>query len=161
MEFVHVELKRDTWMGPDRKVKNPEDAIKEVKRLIENMDREMLISINLAADGSVINASICSIGTINQSMVSTSEIFRTALVSGAANIILVHNHPSGSVKASQDDLKATRRCAIAGKMLNIILLDHIIIGSNDKLYSLAENYSSCFEASKNEIEKLLMTERVS
>ena len=162
MEFVHVELKRDTWMDPGKKVLHPEDAVEEVKRLIGDLDREMLISIHLATDGSVINASVCSIGSINQSIVSLAEIFRTGLVTGAAAFLLVHNHPRGTMTPSKEDLEVTRKCAITGRIMNFHLLDHIIIGSKNQCCSLLKEYPSYFETDIHDFEnyeKLLIAER--
>ena len=64
MEFVHVELKRDTWVYPEMKVETPYDAVKAVKELLQDMDREIVVCINMAASGRVINASVCSVGAI-------------------------------------------------------------------------------------------------
>lgn len=73
---------------------------------------------------------ILSIGTVNASLVSPREVFIRALRSQAVNIILLHNHPSGDPKPSQEDIRATMRVAECGKMLGITLADHIIIGDH-------------------------------
>lgn len=75
-------------------------------------------------------------GTVNASLLSPREIFIRALLAGAVNIVLVHNHPSGSMRPSGEDIEATKRIKEAGKLLGVKLIDHIIIG--DDYLSLAE-----------------------
>ncbi|WP_302625473.1 DNA repair protein RadC [uncultured Eubacterium sp.] len=76
-------------------------------------------------------------GTISQSLVCTREIFVEALKCNAANIVLIHNHPSGEPTPSKDDIKSTLKIREAGILIGITLLDHIIIGDN-KFSSLKE-----------------------
>lgn len=77
-------------------------------------------------------------GTVNQTLVSPREIFLEALHNGAVYIILMHNHPSGEIEPSEDDIIVTRRIQNAGNILGIELLDHIIIGDHF-YYSMAES----------------------
>ena len=95
LQFVHIELKRDTWVNPKMSIRDPFDAVEVARALIENLDREMVINIHLATDGRVINATICSLGALNSVSVSPKEVLRTAIVSGAHSMIMIHNHPSG------------------------------------------------------------------
>ena len=157
MNFVHIELKRDTWLKPSVVVKTPEDAVKVIKNLIKDIDKEVLCTINLATNGAVINAAVCSIGSICQSVVSIAEIVRLAILSGAAAIILVHNHPSGSTKPSKDDVEVTRRVAVACQLMDLNLLDHIIIGDKDYV-SIKEEDEDCFFVGKNDYKDLLIAE---
>jgi DNA repair protein RadC len=71
-----------------------------------------------------------SVGSLNQSIVHPRELFKTALLSSAAAIILVHNHPSGDPTPSREDIEITRRLKEAGEILGVKLLDHIIVGSS-------------------------------
>lgn len=71
------------------------------------------------------------IGTVNAAMLRTSEIFRDAIIRNAPAVILVHNHPSGDPSPSPEDIELTRTLFDAGRLLDIILLDHIIIGRQD------------------------------
>ncbi len=81
---------------------------------------------------------LLTIGTVNSSLLSPREIFIEAVQRQAVNIILVHNHPSGDPTASREDVAITTRVAQAGKILEIGLLDHIIIGDN-RYFSFKEN----------------------
>ena len=72
-------------------------------------------------------------GSVNVCAVQPREVFRPAVLANCAAIILAHNHPSGSLKPSQDDLKLTRRLVKAGEVLGIQVLDHLILGRGDFL----------------------------
>ncbi len=71
-----------------------------------------------------------TVGTVNSSLISPREIFIEAVHREAVSIIMVHNHPSGDPEASREDMMLTTRIAQAGKLLDIHLLDHVIIGDN-------------------------------
>jgi len=78
-----------------------------------------------------------SIGTLNANLVHPREVFKEAIDSRAASVILVHNHPSGDPEPSEDDLEITKRIVEAGKIIGIDVLDHIIITKN-KVFSFKE-----------------------
>ncbi|MDE7297876.1 MAG: DNA repair protein RadC [Lachnospiraceae bacterium] len=81
---------------------------------------------------------LLTVGTVNSSLLSPREIFIEAVKRNAVNIILVHNHPSGDPTASREDIAITSRIAQAGRLLEISLLDHIIIGDN-RYFSFKES----------------------
>ena len=80
---------------------------------------------------------VITTGTVNASLISPREIFEEALRKRAVHIILLHNHPSGSPIPSQQDMEVTKRVSECGKLLEIQLSDHIIIGDN-KYFSFRE-----------------------
>ena len=159
MDFVHIELKRDTWIQPVMKIQTPNEAVEAVQKLIENLDREELVCIYLATSGRVINAAVCSIGAMDQSTVSPAEIIRTALMTGAKSMILLHNHPSGQADPSKDDFLVTRRMACVGKLVGIQLLDHIVVGDRGMRYSIKENRADLFEIQKDMDFSMIAAER--
>ena len=75
-------------------------------------------------------------GSVNSSIVSAREVFQKALLANAVSILLMHNHPSGDPSPSREDIEVTKRLVEAGKILNVQVLDHIIIG--DSYVSLKE-----------------------
>lgn len=77
-------------------------------------------------------------GTINSSLVSGRSVYSRALLLGAANILLIHNHPSGCTTPSTEDIQITEKLYNAGLLLDVQLLDHIIIAGSD-YYSFKEN----------------------
>ena len=74
-----------------------------------------------------------SVGTLNSSVVHPREIFKAAILSNAASLILVHNHPSGDPTPSPEDVDLTKKLVDAGKLLNIPVLDHVVMG--DRRYA--------------------------
>jgi DNA repair protein RadC len=95
---------------------------------LRKQDREHFLVIYLTSANKVIDIEEVAVGTLNETVVSPREIFKGAILANAASIILVHNHPSGSINPSKEDEDLTRHLARIGKMLNIPLRDHIIIG---------------------------------
>ena len=73
---------------------------------------------------------IVSMGTINASLVTGREVFKSAILSNASYVILLHNHPSGDPTPSKDDIILTKRIIETGNLIGIPLVDHIIIGDN-------------------------------
>ncbi len=73
---------------------------------------------------------VISLGTVNASLVHPREVFKPAIEHSASAIIIAHNHPSGQIKASEDDIKITQKLKEAGELLGIQLLDHLIIANN-------------------------------
>ena len=89
--------------------------------------REHFVVILLNSAGELIEKSIVSIGSLNQSIVHPREVFRNAIVKNAAGIIVAHNHPSGNPEESQEDIRITKRLKECGVLIGIELLDHVII----------------------------------
>jgi len=73
---------------------------------------------------------LVSIGTLDTILVHPREVFRAAVISGAAAVVLMHNHPSGDPTPSEADIKVTRDMMRAGQLLKIEVLDHVIVGAN-------------------------------
>jgi DNA repair protein RadC len=76
-------------------------------------------------------------GILNSSLVHPREVFRTAIVAGAAGIIVVHNHPSGDTTPSADDRSVTKQLVAAGRLLDLPVYDHVIVGK-ERYASFAE-----------------------
>jgi len=109
LEVVSVRLVRDAPLFSDHKIISPADAVKVVGDFLCEMDREVLCVINLKSDGTPINCNIVSIGAVNQSIAEPRELFEASILSNAAQMIIVHNHPSGSLEPSKIDIMLTDR----------------------------------------------------
>jgi DNA repair protein RadC len=94
------------------------------------LDREHFWRIDLDARSNVLGYETVSIGTISASLVHPREVFKGALLSNAAAIIIAHNHPSQDTSPSPEDKEATRRIQKAGELLGIPLLDHLVLGDS-------------------------------
>ncbi len=99
--------------------------------------REILIAAMFNIRNAFLGDVMISVGTAHASLISPAEIFRRALIRGAASIVLLHNHPSGVPAPSQEDMEVTKRVAECGELLGVPLMDHIIIGDN-RYYSFSE-----------------------
>lgn len=128
----------------DRKsVVNFESSSQVAEYYMEDMrhlERERFMLIMLDNKCGLIHESVLSEGTVNYTCISTRDIFRDALNHGAVCLIMLHNHPSGDPKPSEEDIKATAAVGDAGRMIGISLLDHIVIGDNRYFSFKEHNY---------------------
>ena len=118
-------------------VNSPQDAAQLVLRELSLADKEHFMIIMLNTKHKVIAKKVVSIGHLNASLVHPREMFKEAIRRSSAALILVHNHPSGDLTPSREDLATTQRLYEGGKILGIDVIDHIIIGDN--------RYFSCRE----------------
>ena len=120
------------------KIKCAQDIYDNFKYLFNNQKQELFYCIYLNNKNIVIDKKLLFIGTINKSIVHPREIFKYAYLMSASGIICIHNHPSGDISPSLEDIKLTKAIISIGKLQNIPVLDHIIIGNNS-YYSFLEN----------------------
>lgn len=92
--------------------------------------KEHFIALHLDGKNRISCFDRVSIGSLNQSIVSMRELFKTACLTSAAAILVLHNHPTGDTTPSREDMEITRRIKESGDLLGIKLLDHIIIGDD-------------------------------
>lgn len=104
---------------------------------MQELAEEHIYMVAMNSKNKVIGVFFISRGTVSASLISPREIFMRAMLIGAVQIILCHNHPSGNISPSECDLELTKRVKDAGILLNICLTDHIIIGK-DQYLSLRE-----------------------
>ena len=109
-------------------IKRPQDAANLLMEEMRYLKKEYMKVILLNTKCKVIGIEDISIGNLNSSLAHPREIFIPAIKQSSANIILIHNHPSGDPTPSKDDIEITRRISEAGKILGIGLFDHLIIG---------------------------------
>jgi len=114
--------------GDLKTVRSPADAAGLVMEDMRNLDREHFRVILLDSKNSVIGVETVSIGTVNASLVHPREVLKPALEKSATCMILVHNHPTGNVSPSREDILLTRRFEKCGRILGIEVVDHIIVG---------------------------------
>ena len=108
-------------------VTGPESAFALVRDL-GRKKREHFVAIYLNARNALISREVISIGSLNASLVHPREVFFPAVREVAANVILAHNHPSGDVTPSKEDVDLTRRLVKAGELMGVEVLDHIVVG---------------------------------
>jgi DNA repair protein RadC len=114
----------------------PEDIVDMILPIIKNRDREMVIVVGVDMKNMPNVINIVSIGTLNYSYAVAREIFKPLILSNCAAFFIIHNHvSSGILNPSEADKKMTVSIRDTGKMLEIILLDHLIIGHDRQFYS--------------------------
>ena len=115
-------------------------AIRQIaQRLLDGLDREAALVLALDARNRPIGGQVVSIGTLSASLVHPREVFKFAILANAASLLFAHNHPSGCVEPSGDDIEMSRRLVKAGQIVGIEVIDSLITG-NDTFFSLKEQH---------------------
>jgi len=117
--------------GERKVITCPEDAAALVMEDMQQLDREHFRVILLDSKNTLISMETVSIGTVNASLVHPREVLKPALEKSATSLILVHNHPTGNVAPSREDILITRRFTKCGRILGLDIVDHLIIGDGD------------------------------
>jgi len=138
-------------VGENPRIVTPEEAAAVLRERARSLDREVFWVLLLDIKSRLMTPP-CEVskGTLNSSLVHPREIFKPAIQHSAANVILAHNHPSGDPSPSAQDIKVTRHLIEAGRMMEIKVLDHVIIGRKsregvDDFLSLRESGLVVFE----------------
>jgi DNA repair proteins len=129
IQIVETRLVRKTSFLYDRRIiDSPKAAAELALKLFDSYDREYFYAVYLTTSCEPICVELVSIGSLNATIISPKEIFRTALLCCSYGIIIYHNHPSGGVIVpSKEDICITKRLKDAGNLIGIKLLDHIIV----------------------------------
>ena len=128
-----------------------EDAIRHPRHIqsllshIASYDREAIYIVFLNSRNQVIGTELHTIGTIDTCVAYHRELARSVLLKNATSIVLAHNHPSGCLKPSNEDLRLTREVWLMMELIGVKLLDHVIVGEND-FYSMAEHHPEIFDS---------------
>ena len=118
-------------------IQSPVDALPYLDKM-RRSSREQFVALYLNARHELVHQETISIGTLTRSLTHPREIFHPAITHLAASILVAHNHPSGDIAPSPDDLAVTKRLAEAGDLLGIPLLDHLILTTSG-VYSFREH----------------------
>jgi len=127
-----------TNSGSVKQVSSPEAVWKLLLPDLAGMQNERFFVLVLNNKNSLIKKILISIGTVSEALVHPREVFRDAIREGGAGIIISHNHPSGILSPSREDIETTKRIKEAGRIIGIPLIDHVII-SNTSYFSMKEN----------------------
>jgi len=127
LEFRICLVRENTKPSKEIEISNAEDVYSIVKEELTSADREIFLSILLTTKNTVIGVETVCVGTLNSTIITPREVFKSAILANAASIIVCHNHPSGNLTPSNEDLKLTKCLSQAGELLQINLLDHLIV----------------------------------
>lgn len=140
MNFVAVQLVKEksvNYEASNKALTSPEVVADILKEYYATADREQFVVMCLNSKNKLICINVVSVGSLMSSMAHPREIFKPAILSNAAAVVVAHNHPSGDTTPSNEDKSLTANVVKAGVILGIPVLDHIIIGDN--YYSFKEH----------------------
>lgn len=138
LEQVAIRMVEEPPLYSKEPMNNPDAAIRVMNEFLSQMDRELFCIVNLQADLTPINMNIVSVGSLNEALINPREIFKSAILSNAHSMMLIHNHPSGNLTPSTSDIQTTARMQELGELMGISLVDHIITGRDGNYYSFRD-----------------------
>lgn len=138
LEQVAIRMVEQPPLYSKEPMNNPDAAIRVMNEFLSQMDRELFCIVNLQADLTPINMNIVSVGSLNEALINPREIFKSAILSNAHSMMLIHNHPSGNLTPSTSDIQTTARMQKLGELMGISLVDHIITGRDGNYYSFRD-----------------------
>lgn len=138
LEQVAIRMVEQPPLYSKEPMNNPDAAIRVMNEFLSEMDRELFCIVNLQADLTPINMNIVSVGSLNEALINPREIFKSAILSNAHSMMLIHNHPSGNLTPSTSDIQTTARMQELGELMGISLVDHIITGRDGNYYSFRD-----------------------
>ncbi|MCR0531744.1 JAB domain-containing protein [[Clostridium] innocuum] len=147
IDVVGIRLVKEREIDYDKAIKKPLDTVNFVLEEMQDLDREMCMTLNLDAKQCVLNAHVVSVGGLDGTIVDIKSVMKSALLSNAHGIIMYHNHPSGNSTPSREDFLITEKIQRACEIMDIKFLDHIIIG-RENYYSIKGEYTRPYDTSK-------------
>ena len=138
LEQVAIRMVEQPPLYSKEPMNNPDAVIRVMNEFLSQMDRELFCIVNLQADLTPINMNIVSVGSLNEALINPREIFKSAILSNAHSMMLIHNHPSGNLAPSTSDIQTTARMQELGELMGISLVDHIITGRDGNYYSFRD-----------------------
>lgn len=134
LDVVSIRLVKDAPIMSDYRLAGAEDVAALMGSVLGDLDKEVVCVINLKADGTPINCNFASMGTVSRSLASPKELFKSSILSNAAMMMLAHNHPSGNLTPSKEDINLTGHMIVLCDMMGIPLVDHVIVGGDNSRY---------------------------
>ena len=132
---VAIRLVKMPPLLSDVPLTSPDATVKVMSDMLKDYDREILAVVNMQTDGRPINMNVVSMGALDQSIAHPREMLKSTILSNAAAIMLVHNHPSGKLIPSEEDILMTARMKKLCDLVGVRLLDHIIVGPGKEYFS--------------------------
>ena len=138
LDQVAIRMVEAPPLASDYPINSPKAAIKLMADILKDYDREVVAVINLRPDLKPINMNIVSMGALDQSLIHPRELMKSTILSNASSLMIVHNHTTGRVSPSKEDIKVTDRMNQVCTLLGVSLVDHVIVGSGDSYFSFHE-----------------------
>lgn len=139
LKVVNVRLVKERTIYSAAPVQSPSVAMEVIQGFMSDFDREAAGVLCIDSAGNVLNVHFCSVGALNYCIMDPKQILKAALLSNAASVLVFHNHPSGNVTPSREDVEQTKKLKEACKVMAVNFLDHMILGFNGTFYSFKEH----------------------
>ena len=137
LPVYRLKLVRDVTLRlPKQRLAGPLRAARIISEFIGEADREMLVALFLDDEHVPTGIQVISVGTRTESVSTPREVFKGAMLANAEEIILGHNHVSGSLEPSEHDVSMTKRLIEVGMVVGITVVDHVIVGPSGRFVSL-------------------------
>ena len=128
LDFVRIKLITEKRLYSEEELTSSQKVVQFISKELAECDREVLCILNCNAKCQVINMNVVSMGSLTETLVTGRELFKSAILSNARGVILIHNHPSGDCTPSKQDVLVTERLVACGELIGITVLNHIILG---------------------------------
>lgn len=139
IDIVKIQMVKDGTIEYGKKqINRPQDLAELGHKFLKNADREMFILVCLNTKNFINCIHVVGIGTLDRAVISGREVMKTALLANAASVACVHNHPSGDVEPSQEDVHLTKTLANCSDLFDIRFLDHVIVADDGRYASFLE-----------------------
>lgn len=148
IDIVSCRLVKDKKLNNGYVIKNPFDAIRLIVENFNDLEKEYLFVINCDTKMKPTNVNIVSIGTENETGFNAKTLYRSAILSNARNVIILHNHPSDVLEPSHNDLLIFENMKEAGRLLDITLVDSLIFNYDKEIYSIKGKKCCMLDESK-------------
>ena len=133
IDIVKIQMVKDGTIEYGKKhINKPQDLAELGLKFLKNADREMFLLVCLNTKNCVNCIHLVSIGTLDRAFVSPRDVLKTALLANAAGIACAHNHPSGDVEPSPEDIHLTKTLASCSDLFDIRFLDHVIVADDGR-----------------------------
>lgn len=131
MDFIKLHLTREPRGQWEKPLQSPQAVYEFLRHLIGSSDSENSVALLLDSKGKINAVHHFSQGSLNTTMMHPREAFKAAVLSNANSVIFAHNHPSGDLSPSPEDLEVTKKLIKAGRILGIPVQDHLIVSDSD------------------------------
>jgi len=123
-------LQSEIAVSPDKIIRSSDEVAQIYGPKMRDLKKEIFMVLLLASNNKLIKDTVVSEGILNASVITPREVFREAVLAMAGAVILIHNHPSGNLEPSSEDIQLTKKMVEVGKAMQVPVLDHIIIAGN-------------------------------
>lgn len=139
IDIVKIQMVKDGTIEYGKKpISNPQALAELGLKFLKNADREMFILVCLNTENYVNCIQLVTIGTLDRAVISPREIVKAALLSNSASVAFIHNHPSGDVEPSPEDVNLTKTLQSCVELFGMRILDHVIVADDGKYGSFLE-----------------------